>query len=1328
MKSRGLKVLLFEDDPLDIQLNINELKKENLKLETKYTAKEKEFKSLIENFNPDIILSDYNLPGFDGLDALNYVREKYPLIPIIIVTGSLDEETAASCIKKGAWDYVLKENIFRLNPAVNLALKHKAEKVKLKNIEDRIVESEAMSRKLINNIETGIILLDIDLKVVHVNKKALILMSLKSEDLIGKFLQKSIELQGTDPDISVDNSFFKKLKSIKETLHDKVLKYSSDKLSDYKYFNFCATPLFENNGALDQVLLCFNDITEKTLIENELKESKSRYEIIFNSVADGIFIYHPNDLYLIDVNNIVLQLYQYTKEEILELSIGELSDAENGYTNSLAKKYAQKALEGEEQVAEWRAKDKNGRCFWIHVTLKALTIGSQRVLMGIVRDIDSQKKTEYSLQKSQEHFRALTDNSPDVIMRFDRGHRHLFVNEAVKDLIGIEPSVFLNKSHREIGNFPEDLVIFWERNIEKIFSEKQSNTVEFSLDSEKGKIDIEWRLFPEFDDKNEVESVLAVARDVSENKLAEKRLRESEKRLQIALEGTSDGLWDWTISSDSIYFSPRYFTMLDYQPTDFNHDISVLPKLLHPDDKEWVLDKFESAIKEKNEGIEMEFRLRRKDGSYAWILSRGKITYKENGDAERMVGTHVDISLRKKHENVQNVLVEIANSVNNTRNLNELFQQIQKSLGNIIDTRNCYVALYDEKNDTISLPFHQDEKDTFTEFPAGKTVTGYVIKTGKAQLVDLKRVEELENSGEVEPIGAPSVSWLGVPLKIVDKIIGVFVVQSYSEEIQYTEDDVQLLEFVSDQIALAIERKIDQDKLKSNEIRQRRIIESSPDGLVVIDMNGRVVDYNSTFLELFRINDADCADKNFFDLIADRDVIRVQNILNETLKTSYSKNFEFKMKRANNTEFYTETSFGLIYGNKENEGNFVIVIKNIDERKVYEHNLRIAKEKAEESDRLKTAFLSNMSHEIRTPMNAIIGFSDLLSRAVVKRNEEKEEYVKQINFAADTLMRLIDDIIDISKIEAGQLKMNPSIFSLKSLFEEIGPMFHKSLEQQNKTHIDLVEKNYFPADDIQLHTDEFRLKQIFSNLLSNAIKFTTQGTISYGVKSVAKNEISFFVSDTGVGIEPGKQEYIFDRFRQGHENKEVFYGGTGLGLTISKNLVSLMGGELKVKSVMGEGSEFYFTLPYKETKLDIPDEVINIDRGSGNWSDKTFLIAEDDASNYFLLHENLKKFKVNILWAKTGIEAVETFKNSPNSIDLILMDVQMPEMNGYEATRLIKELNPEVPVIAQTAYAMAGEREASLKAGCDDYISKPLIMNELLFILNKYLDRKFVND
>jgi signal transduction histidine kinase/ActR/RegA family two-component response regulator len=403
-------------------------------------------------------------------------------------------------------------------------------------------------------------------------------------------------------------------------------------------------------------------------------------------------------------------------------------------------------------------------------------------------------------------------------------------------------------------------------------------------------------------------------------------------------------------------------------------------------------------------------------------------------------------------------------------------------------------------------------------------------------------------------------------------------------------------------------------------------------------------------------------------------------------------------------------------------GSFEGIIKNIDERKVYEHNLKIAKEKAEESDRLKTAFLSNMSHEIRTPMNAIIGFSELLSRAGLSETE-KGEYIRQINFGADTLMRLIDDIIDISKIEAGQLKMNPSFFPLKPLFDELKLLFGRTLKQQKKNHIELIEETPEITAGIQLHADEFRLRQVFSNLLSNAIKFTEEGKISFGIKSIKDGEIVFFVKDTGVGVSRAKQEFIFERFRQGHETKESFYGGTGLGLAISKNIVQLMGGELKVTSEERKGSEFYFSIPHEGNVVEIPEEKVSLDRSPRDWSNITFLIAEDDHSNFILLQESLRHFKVNIIRAENGKQAVEHISEN-KEIDLILMDVQMPEMNGYEAAKLIKEIRPDVPIIAQTAYAMEGERQASIKAGCDDYISKPIIMKELIFILNKYLDGK----
>lgn len=1175
-----LKVLILEDNPYDAELNISTLSQEDWDIEPKVTDNEDDFRNALEAFNPDIVLSDYNLPRFNGLDALEVVKNEYPFLPFVIVTGSLDEETAVNCIKKGAWDYVLKEHLIRLNPAVRNALIHKEEKLK------------------------------------------------------------------------------------------------------HQIF-------------------------------------QTRYESIFNSVNDGIFLYDAETLTLEDVNTRVLDLYGYSKEEIVKLSIGELSDGKNGYTNEVARKYAEKAVQGEIQQTEWKARSASGRVFWISVVLKTLIVGQKKYLMGIVKDIDQQKKAEDSLRKSQELYQALAQNSPDVIMRFDREHRHIFVNDKVEQLVGMPVERFIGKTHREMGVFPEEMVEFWEINIDKVFEGGENLTVEFVIQSQEGSIEIEWRLFPEFDDSGRTESVLAIARDITEGKRNTRKIAESEERLKMALEGTSDGLWDLNLLNQDIYFSPRYFTMLGYEPTDFEHTPEVLMKLIHPEDKDRIVEYIEHTIDSRNPAIEMEMRLRRKEGSYAWILSRGRLILNEEGIPVRMVGIHENISHRKRQQQIQDVLIEIANSVNNTHNLDELFLEIQSSLGKIIDTKNCYVALYDEKTQLISLPFHKDEKDSFQEFPAGKTVTGYVIKTGEAQLVDEEMIEELARKGEIEPIGAPSVSWLGVPLKISDKIIGVFVVQSYDENIKYTADDVQLLEFVSDQIALAIERRIDQDKLKRNEERQRRIIESSPDGLVVIDTEGRIITQNTSFVNLVKLKE-DHLGLNFFDFVVNKDVIKVQNILNDTLKSGYTKNIQFKMKREDESDFFAESSFGVINSPERDGDSFVIVMKNIDERKAYEHNLRIAKEKAEESDRLKTAFLSNMSHEIRTPMNAIIGFAELLSRMECSE-EEKREFLQQINQGADTLMRLIDDIIDISKIEAGQLKMNQGIFNLAPLLKDLHVVYNKFLTRSNKEHIRVEHDSGNYDFDIQLHTDEFRLRQVFSNLLNNAVKFTDQGEIRYGIKEMNKEKVVFYVRDTGVGIDKDMHDIIFQRFRQGHSSKKSFYGGTGLGLAISKHLVGMMGGDMKVESEPGRGAEFTFSIPYNSLDYDLPSEEIDLNRKNDNWEGRTILVAEDDRSNFLLINEILRKTGATVIWAKNGEEALLKCKEEPG-INLVLMDIQMPVLNGYDATRKIKDIRPSLPVIAQTAYAMAGEKTLSRDAGCDDYISKPIRIQELMFLLSKYLD------
>jgi signal transduction histidine kinase/CheY-like chemotaxis protein len=422
--------------------------------------------------------------------------------------------------------------------------------------------------------------------------------------------------------------------------------------------------------------------------------------------------------------------------------------------------------------------------------------------------------------------------------------------------------------------------------------------------------------------------------------------------------------------------------------------------------------------------------------------------------------------------------------------------------------------------------------------------------------------------------------------------------------------------------------------------------------------------------------------------------------------------------RPDGSEFEAETSSGAIYGTDGKPESMVLIIKNITERKETERKILEAKYKAEESDKLKTAFLSNMSHEIRTPMNAIVGFSDLLLDEQLG-SDERRDFIAQINQGADDLMRLIDDIIDIAKIEAGQVNVHIAECFIKELFKELHLTFLQNIKRSGKENVKLKLSWDWPLNELAIYTDPFRLKQILINLLSNAVKFTEEGEIILGLKDHAEG-IYFYVQDSGIGIRAEKQKVIFDRFMQGHETKTKLYGGTGLGLAISKNLTEILGGVIGVDSKSGEGSTFWFILPRNEVPLKYEAALRAPSSDLRSWDNKKVLIAEDDHSNYYFLFEALKDTGVEILWSKDGEETLEVFRNNKD-LDLVLMDINMPLLNGYECTKVIKQERPDLPVIAQTAYAMSGEREVSRAAGCDDYLAKPIKVNELLDTLARHL-------
>ena len=376
-----------------------------------------------------------------------------------------------------------------------------------------------------------------------------------------------------------------------------------------------------------------------------------------------------------------------------------------------------------------------------------------------------------------------------------------------------------------------------------------------------------------------------------------------------------------------------------------------------------------------------------------------------------------------------------------------------------------------------------------------------------------------------------------------------------------------------------------------------------------------------------------------------------------------------------------------------------------------------AKNKAEQSDRLKSAFLANMSHEIRTPMNAIVGFANFLVDA--DDEAERNECCQLIVENGDHLLSLINDIIDISKIEAGMLELNRTEFALNDLIQEILRIF---LNDQNVKLKDLKIScnNGLDYTDSIIYSDRKRLKQILINLINNACKFTDRGYVEFGY-NLHDNFLVFYVKDTGQGIELDKQKFIFERFMQGALDNTPDHEGSGLGLAISKSFVKLFGGEIWFESEQGIGSVFYFTLHFdRGIGSTFNQNKIKFEIMEDKWKDKVILIAEDVATNYILLQKFLRKTGAKLIWAKNGQEAVEECRKN-EGIDLVLMDIRMPIMNGIDATKLIKLINKDLPVIAQTAYAMDGDSERSKQAGCDDYISKPIILNEFMSMIEKYL-------
>jgi signal transduction histidine kinase len=460
----------------------------------------------------------------------------------------------------------------------------------------------------------------------------------------------------------------------------------------------------------------------------------------------------------------------------------------------------------------------------------------------------------------------------------------------------------------------------------------------------------------------------------------------------------------------------------------------------------------------------------------------------------------------------------------------------------------------------------------------------------------------------------------------------------------------------------------------------------------------------------------------FFELFGSEDKLRFFSAVSRLSKENPECECEVSClsdkNKKNLKQLLLRLSF--ILSSKNEYDTVLCAVTDVSGFRNYEDKLKKEKENAETADKIKTLFLTNIAHEIRTPMNAIIGFTELLNIGDQSADKRKE-YITIIRNKSKHLLTLIDDIAELSKFETKDIKLNKSETNIVKLLNELHQEYNREKLQRKKQNVDLYLKLPIIQSITSIYTDSGRIHQVMSYLLDNALKFTDRGYIQFGFELKDNRHIQFFVKDTGIGIHKEAQKYLFNRFRLKEEAYSRKYSNFGLGLTIAYAIIELMGGKIHVDSSPGQGANFYFTIPIQKSDRLLISENSDAQLYSKNWRNKVILVAEDDEVNFRFIEAVFADTKVKLIHVLDGKQAVDICRKI-GKIDLILMDIKMPEKSGYEAIKEIRKFKTDIPIIAQTAYTHAEDRTKCMEAGCNDYISKPIDIELLFSKINKFFN------
>jgi PAS domain S-box-containing protein len=1239
------RVLLVEDLPSDAVLAEREIKKTLKKCIFKRVETKEEFLKSLDEFKPDIIISDYSMPYFDGLTALKLTLGKYPFTPFIVLTGSMNEDTAVECMKAGASDYVIKEHIIRLGTAVTIALEKKKNRIEKLKIQEALKASEEKYKTLFTNAREPIFIAEAESGILlDCNEAACALVERTREELVGKkqsILHPPDELAG-----EFTESFRRHITSEQgRTLNARVI----TKSGIIKDVEIRANFLDVRSKKVLQGF--FNDVTERKRAEEALRESEKRLKDaqVLGRIGNWEFDIESQKITWSD------QAYKlYERDPALgHPNVEEETAYYSAEQVQILHEYARRAVEEKKDFEyDFKAKLPSGKevYFTARMQPKLNEQGQVIKLFGTVQDI-----TERILSSNRQ---ILLTSILSILNRYNEWPQLIkdILSEIKKytgiDGIGIRIKEGMDYPYIEANGFTEDFL----KSEKYLCARNNKGEIIFGPD---GKPRLECICG----------NVISGSRDTLLSFFTEggSFYTNSTTKLLATTAGKK------SLSGIRECFNASGYESVALIPLHIGDEIIGLlqmndkrPDLFNPD-RIRFFEEIGSSISIAYKRIEAEKKIKKSEERFRSIMenSADALFITDRKGNYQYVNMTVTALLGYSHEEMK------------TKNISDFFPE---------DKRDAYMKLFmnlinEGKIFSEIELLKKDGSFVSTDFNAVILPDGLVYASCR-DIAGRKATEE--KLAQERILLRTLIENLPDNIYMKDKAMRKMLVNKADlaiigkpESEVLGKDDSEL--FTAEEAAhfMADDRTVI-EKGQSIINREEKYVDTQGQLRWLLTSKLPLRDQKGQIIGLIGIGH-DITERK-----------KAEKILKER---------ELKLKEQN--EEYQRLNKKYLIVNEE-------LTESIDRIQKINRDLKIAKEKAEESDKLKSAFLANMSHEIRTPMNAIIGFSGLLTDRSIS-GKKTAEYVRLIKSGCQQLLCIINDIVDISKIEADQVSLYLETVNLNYMLNELHSIY--KLQADDKS-LSLVYMRDQANDNIQIKTDKNRITQVLGNLLSNAIKFTQKGKVEYGY-SVIGNIIEFYVKDTGIGIAQENHSLIFERFRQVDSTNTRNYGGNGLGLSIAKALVEKLGGTITVKSEQGKGSTFFVSIPFDSIKMAGSTAVNHENVAVPDWSKKTILIVENELNNYYYVMEILSDTSVKIIHAWNGEEAVNLVKENP-AIDLVLMDIKMPVMDGNDAMKLIKLHNPDIPVIAITAYAMSDDREKTLKEGFDDYISKPIRINTFM--------------